>query len=443
MAMLPRYGILDWKVDRLPGEALRTLQSERLRAMVRYVWEETPFWRAKMETAGVAPDDIAGIEDVAKLPTCDKAELLADQAAHPPFGSYVGIPRTHWFKTTATSGTTGRPLKRVYSERDWNYVLDRFRRNPQLGPGDVVMILGPTDGLIGPTVSAATAERSGAMAILAGRYDTDAKIRMLIEMKPTLVSGTASYLLHLIERARSMGVDLREAEVRTLSSVGEPGAAHPATRARLEEGWGAVVRDGFGMTELFPIGGSCPHSPDIHVASDMTLVEVRDLETGKEALPSEAGELVVTNLVGDSQPLLRFRSGDLVRRAEGAACACGFTGTRLAGGVLSRVDDMIWFRGANIYPGAIEQAVRAEPACGAEFRIRIDGDGKRLPTLTIIIEPAEGDVLDEAAQAAVRERLAAAIRVNPRIEVVPYGSLARVGPREKAKKVIDNRPKSE
>ena len=439
MAILPRYNILDWKVDRLPAADLRALQSERLRNMVRYVWEETPFWRAKMDVAGVTPQDIAGIEDISKLPTCDKAELLADQAAHPPFGSYVGVPRSHWFKMTATSGTTGTPLKRVYSQRDWECILDRFRRNPTLGPGDVVMILGPTDGLIGPTVSAATAERCGAMVIYGGRYDTETKIRMLLEMRPKLVSGTASYLLHLVERARDMGLDLRAAKVRTLASVGEPGVARPATKARLETGWGAAVRDGFGMTELFPIGGSCPESPDIHVASDMTLVEVLDPETGVEVRPGETGELVVTNLVGESQPLLRFRSRDLVRRAEGPACGCGFTGTRLAGGILGRVDDMIWFRGANIYPGAIEEAVRADPACGSEYRIRIDGEGERLPTLTVVVEPARGEDLDDAARSAVQGRLAAAIRVNPRIEVVPSGSLPRVDAQQKAKRVIDNR----
>ena len=438
MTMLPRYNILDWRVDRLPADALRALQSERLRAMVRYVWDETPFWRAKMEAAGVAPGDIRGVEDIARLPTCDKAELLADQAAHPPFGSYVGVPRSHWFKMTATSGTTGTPLKRVYSERDWNCVLNRFHRNPAVGPGDVVMILGPTDGLIGPTVSAATAERCGAMVVHGGRYDTDTKIRVLLEMRPTLVSGTASYLLHLVERAGEMGVDLREAEVRTLASVGEPGVARPATKARLVAAWGAEVRDGFGMTELFPIGGSCPESPDIHVASDMTLVEVLDPETDGEVLPSETGELVVTNLVGDSQPLLRFRSRDLVRRAEGPACACDFTGTRLAGGILGRVDDMIWFRGANIYPGAIEEAIHATPECGSEFRIRIDGDA--LPRLTVVVEPAANELLSKDVQRALTERVRAAIRVNPHLEVVPHGTLPRVDARSKVKRVEDNRP---
>ena len=284
---LPESSILDWKVDRLPADKLAELQGERLAAMARYVYASTQFWKRKFDEAGVSPDEIRSLEDLGKIPFCEKAELQADQAEHPPFGSYVATPRTHWHKMTATSGTTGTPLKRVFSKRDWYNVLDRFRRNPIVGPGDIAMILGPTDGLIGPTVSAATSERCGALVVHGGRYDTATRLKMIAELRPKIVSGTASYLLHLIEVAPIHGVDLKAAGVKRLQSVGEPGAAVEATRKRLIEGWGCeTVSDGFGLTEIFPLGGSCPHSSDLHIASDVALVEVVDPETGE---PVEKG----------------------------------------------------------------------------------------------------------------------------------------------------------
>lgn len=153
MVTLPEYAVLDPKLERMPRPLLRALQTQRLRAMGRYVYEETPFWRRKLDGAGVTPDDVKGLGDVERLPFSTKEELEADQAAHPPFGSYTGSHPTRWVRFMTTSGTTGPPLRRVFSARDWRYVVDRFQRNPVAGPGDVAVILGPVDALMGPTAS--------------------------------------------------------------------------------------------------------------------------------------------------------------------------------------------------------------------------------------------------------------------------------------------------
>jgi phenylacetate-coenzyme A ligase PaaK-like adenylate-forming protein len=108
----------------------------------------------------------------------------------------------------ATSGTTGRPLRRVFSARDWTAVLDRLQRNPSVGPGDIAITLGPIDGLMGPTASAESAARAGAMMVLAGLYSSAAKVRLIAELRPAVVAGAASYLLHLIEVAKREGIDL-------------------------------------------------------------------------------------------------------------------------------------------------------------------------------------------------------------------------------------------
>src|SRR5262249_4295037 len=160
-----------------------------------------------------------------RIPFCTKEELQADQRVHSPFGSYLATDTKRLVRFTTTSGTTGRPLRRVFSARDWGYVLDRLQRSSPVGPGDIVMTLGPVDGLMGPTASAEAHARAGAMVVLAGLFDSVAKVRLIAELRPTIVSGAASYLLHLIDVARSEGVELASLGIRTVISVGEPGAA--------------------------------------------------------------------------------------------------------------------------------------------------------------------------------------------------------------------------
>ena len=440
MMMLPDYTVLDPSLERLPPAELHALQAERLRQMVAYVYDATPFWRRKLDAAGVTPGDVSGLDDLSRLPFCTKEELQADQAEHPPFGSYVGVDRAQLRKYMMTSGTTGRPLRRVFSARDWGYVLDRFQRKPRVGPGDITMTLGPVDGLMGPTAGVESAARAGAMVVLAGLYDSKTKLRLMEELHPTSVNGTASYLLYLIDLAREIGVNLPGLGIKVVLSVGEPGAAVPATRKRLMDGWGTFVNDGYGMTEIFPLGGGCRHSTALHIASDLVITEIIDPESGKAVPAGEPGEVVYTNLVSDTQPLLRYRTRDIARLATDDGCACGFTGARLRDAIEGRVDDMIWFRGVSLYPSAIEGVVRSFDELGHEYEILIEGSGT-LPKLTIPVElrrGVEGNAkLD--LERRLRHALSAAVRVRSTLDLLPLGTLSPVDARVKAHRVVDKR----
>ena len=201
---LPDYEIADPRYYTLPKAELRALQVERLRTQVAYVYAHAPFWRRKLDEAGVRPATIRGLEDLDRLPFCTKQELQADQAAHPPFGSYTASPRATWRRYLTTSGTTGRPLRRVFSARDWRYVIERFLRQPSAArPGDIVVALGPLDGLMGPMVSLDVAAMQGTLHVSAARYDSRGKLALIHELRPASVSGTASYLLYLDEQART------------------------------------------------------------------------------------------------------------------------------------------------------------------------------------------------------------------------------------------------
>ncbi len=444
MSGLPNYPILNAVMEGLPPDDLKAMQGQRLVNMVNYVYEGAPFWKKKFDEAGVKPKHIKGIDDLAKIPFCTKAELQADQDANPPFGSYACSRQSTWARLLSTSGTTGRPLRRVFSHRDWGYILDRFQRKPFMGPGEISIILGPVDGLMGPTAAMEAGARMGAIMVPAGLLDSKSKLRLIQEMKPVAISGTASYLLRLLEVAAEMGIDATTLGLRSVGSVGEPGGALEATRKRLEDGWNARIADGFGLTEIFPLGGNCPGNRDLHIAPDMAITEIVDPESGEQLPPGEAGEAVFSNIVGDTQPLLRFRSRDISKITAGEACpACGHTGPRLAGSIIGRVDDMIWFRGANIFPSAIEAAVRGIDALGHEFQIEISGK-QALPEMTVRLEsagkvsPKAGEKLRRQAAAAIKD----AIRVNANVELSAPGTLPRDDSGGKVRRVLDRRAKA-
>ncbi len=438
MSSLPDYTVLDPAIERLAPEKLHELQSERLSAMVQYVYERTPFWRSRLDAAGVHPRDVRGVDDLVHLPFCTREDVEADQAAHPPFGSYVACDRSSLTRFMTTSGTTGRPLTRVCSARDWRYILDRFQRNPRVSAGDVVLVLGPIDGLMGPMASTESAARAGALVVLAGLHDTRTKLRMIEQLRPRIVTGTATYLLHVGAMARDVGIDLRELEISTVASVGEPGAAIPSTRRRLVETWGATVTDGYGLTELFPLGGGCAYSTSLHIASDFVITEIVDPATGHPVADGEPGEVVYTNIIGDTQPLLRYRTRDVARFANGGPCGCGFTGVRLRDSVEGRVDDMIWYRGVNVFPSAIESVVRAIPELGDEYEIVVDRE-RPLPTMTLRVEVTRG--IERAALVDLEKRLQAAlipaIRVALQIELLEPGALPRLDGNGKRRRVVD------
>jgi phenylacetate-CoA ligase len=290
--VLPNYKVLDRKLETLSFEETVKLQENRLKGQVSYCYERTLFWRKKFDAIGLRPEDIKTLEDLTKIPFCTKEDLQKDQEENPPFGSYTAIHSSTWARYFSTSGTTGRVVNRIYSKRDWE-------------------------------------------------YETKNKVKMIMEMRPAFVAGTASMLLYVGEVAAQMEVDLSKAGVRIVASVGEPGAAIKGTRERIMKTWGAQISDGYGITELFPLGGSCLHSLSLHIANDFSVTEVVDPKTGKVLGPRQRGELVYTNIIGDTQPLLRYRSRDIGELAKFGACECGSTATRIVNGIEGRVDDMI------------------------------------------------------------------------------------------------------
>jgi len=410
----------DRGLETLDPEALRARRWDRFLTLTGAVWNANPFITRKWRRAGVAsPDDLRGWDDFVRLPLTEKAELVEDQAAHPPFGTNLSVPLARYVRLHQTSGTTGAPLRWLDTQeswdwwaRCWGFVL----RGAGLGPGDRVFFPFSFGLFVGFWSGFEGARALGCLAIPGGGQDSAQRLAAIETLGATAICCTPSYALHLAEVARERGVDLRKLGLRATVHAGEPGAGIPSVRARIEEAWGARAYDHPGMTEMGAYGFECAAQAGPHVNEVEFIAEVIDPATGA---PTQEGELVLSNLGRLGSPLLRYRTGDRVRLAT-SPCACGRTFRRLDGGILGRVDDMLIVRGVNIFPSAIEGIVRRFPAVD-EFMIEVYHRAE-MDEVRLLLEV--GDAASE-----VLGSLQEAVRVNLgiRVEVarVPSRSLPR------------------
>jgi phenylacetate-CoA ligase len=407
--------------EALPAEVLRRRQWERLGALVAEVLPANPFLAAKWRAAGLGdPRDLRDWDDFARLPFTTKAELQADQAAHPPFGRNLTYPLERYVRVHQTSGTTGPPLRWLDTAASWEWWLRCWAAvlgAAGLGPGDRVFVPFSFGLFVGFWAAFEAVRMVGALAIPGGGQDSIQRLHTIATLGATAVCCTPSYALHLAEVARARGIDLPALGVRTLVHAGEPGAGIPAVRARIEAAWGGRAFDHAGMTEVGAVSYECAARCGLHVNEAEFVAEVIDPATGR---PARDGELVLTNLGRLGSPVVRYRTGDRVRLAE-APCACGRTFRRLDGGILGRVDDMLVVRGVNVFPSALEGIVRRFPAVD-EFVIEVSRQGA-MDDVRLLLEVAGGD--GAVAAAAVREAVRLDLGIRVETAVVAPGSLPR------------------
>jgi phenylacetate-CoA ligase len=416
---------LDPARETAPPEALRQHQWARLTAGLREIWATNGFWRERLAAAGVAdPRDVASWDDFARLPRLTKAELAADQAAHPPFGTNRTYPLERYVRVFQTSGTTGRPLRWLETEASWAWWARCWTfvfRAAGLGPGDRLFFPFSFGLFVGFWAGFEGARALGALAIPGGGQDSATRIHAVREFAATALVCTPSYALHLAEVAAAQGLEPAALGVRTTVHAGEPGAGIPAVRARIEALWGARAYDHAGMTEVGAYGFECAAQAGLHVNELEFIAEVLDPETGTPVAPGEVGELTLTNLGRWGAPVLRYRSGDRVRLAA-RPCACGRTFARLEGGILGRVDDMLIVRGVNVFPSALEGIVRRFAAVD-EFQIEVFRRGA-LDEVRLLVEIDRGGAVDETVR-SVREAVRRELGIRVEVTAVPTRTLPR------------------
>jgi phenylacetate-CoA ligase len=410
--------VYDRALETLDRERLSAHQWTRLRTLVDEVGGANPFWTNKWRAAGLATArDLRDWKDFARLPLTAKAELVGDQASQPPFGTNLTYPLERYVRVHQTSGTSGAPLRWLETQaswewwaRCWGFVL----AGAGVRPDDRVFFPFSFGLFIGFWAGFEGARALGALAIPGGGQDSLTRLASIESLGATVLVCTPSYALHLLQVARERGIDAARLPLRVTVHAGEPGAGIPAVRARIETGWGVRAFDHAGMTEMGAYGYECQAQAGLHVNESEFIAEVIDPATGAA---SREGELVLTNLGRLGSPLIRYRTGDRVRRAEGP-CACGRTFARLEGGILGRLDDMLIVRGVNVFPSAIEAIVRRFPV--EEFRIEVFRAGE-LDEVRLLLEVEGG----AAGALRVQEALRAGLGLRLDVAHVAAGSLPR------------------
>lgn len=430
-----------WNQQRecMPRDQLERYQLQRLREQLAHVCERSPFYRRKLDAAGIRPADVGSMDDVRGIPFTEKEELRLSQAENPPWGDFGCITPREAVRVFQTSGTTGRPVRIMISRKDWHETFYEQFMHYRCGFGlteDDVLFVPFNYGLYIAWWGFQTAmEKAGLMIIPGGGLSSKDRLRAMLDWEATAICGTPSYLLYLAETARKNGIDLPASMIQKVVTAGEPGAAILSTKKAMESQWGARVYDDLGSTEGGNFGHECVLQQGTHVIESMFIAEVLDPKTLQPLEDGRIGELVLTNLCCESMPLIRYRTHDLVRFNR-APCECGRTGLRLDGGVLGRSDDMFQFAGVNIFPGQIQNLLHEVNEFSQEYQLVAPalGSGRHL---RIRVEPAN-ELLTPAQLDKARDFLIEAVKyritVTPEVEVCEIGSLPRV--EGKAKRLI-------
>jgi phenylacetate-CoA ligase len=414
--------------DFLPLARIAALQAERWSAQRRYVMEHSPFLRRLWNGCPVP----GCLEELPSLPLCDKAMLRESQAAHPPFGDYLAAPEEGVNRLHRTSGTTGQAMNLALSARDARQTTEvgaRAQRAAGLGPGHRVVHCLNYQMWMGGVSDHLTLEEAGATVIPFGVGNSELLVRTIRDLAVTAISCTPSYppVLEAVIEEHFPGLKPRDLGLELGLFGGEAGLDDPRFRARLEETWGFQARNAnYGVSDAFcNFAAQCAQETDLHfVALDVLAPELIDPETA-QTLPwreGSEGELVLTHLQRECQPLVRFRTGDIVVLTGTGACACGRTAPRLR--VIGRSDDMVTVRGLNVFPSAVAAVVNAVPALSGEYRIVLDGPGPyhRLP---LEVELAPGREATPELAAEVAEAVHRHIRVTAEVALLPARALPR------------------
>lgn len=415
----------DPDVETAPPERIRELQRKRLSELLAMIWSRNRFYTAKLGGVGFEPGDLDDVDDLTRLPFTTKTELLAAQAEGGLLSTNCTFGEEAYVRVHQTSGTTGEPL-RVFDTADswdwWGHCWAFVLTGAGLGPGDRLFLPFSFGPFIGFWAAVGGAERIGALMISGGGQGSRQRLDLISRFGATAMCCTPTYALRLAEVAREEGIDPASLPIRTTVHAGEPGASLPATKARIEETWGARCYDHAGASEVGAHSFECEPQPgSLHVIESEFIVEVIEPGGDRPVDPGERGELVITNLGRPGFPVLRYRTGDLVQ-IDPTPCPCGRTFVRLAGGVIGRADDMVVVRGVNVYPSAIEELMRRHPAID-EYRVTVT---RRQQMRHLVVEIESADGTDAAALAAeVAATFGSRLALTPEVIPVPRGTLPR------------------
>lgn len=405
------------------------VQLEQVNTQVQRLLKSDNFYGKRLREAGIT--GVSSVEDFLALPFCEKHDL---REAYPL--GLSAVPESEIVRIHSSSGTTGTPVIVPYTQKDvddWAIQFARCYEYAGVTDQDRVQIT-PGYGLWTAGIGfQAGCERLGAMAIPMGPGNTEKQLQFMIDMKSTVLTATASYALLLAEEIERRG--LRD-QIHLKKLITGSERSGEKIRQRIIDALGVEYYDIYGLTEVYGpgIGISCSHGHEMHVWSDYVYVEIIDPKTGEVLPDGEWGEIVLTTLVKEGAPLIRFRTHDLSRIVPGS-CGCGHDEHPRIDTITGRSDDMMKIHGVNVFPAQIEEILATFPELSSEYQIRLSHlDGR--DTMRIYVE-TNGSVDWEDLRGRVARRVRHRIGFTPLVKIVELGVLPRS--EKKTKRVFDER----
>ena len=432
-----KFPIWDKEHECMPRAKIKELQLERLKRLVRYCYDNSPYYKQKFDENKIDPDKLRVLSDLKYLPFTSKVDMRDSY----PTGMF-GKPLKDIVRIHASSGTTGKPTVVGYTRADldnWAEMVARITYSVGANEDTIVQIAfgyGLFTGALGLHYGL---EKIGATVIPTSTGNSEKQLMFMRDFKTDTLVSTPSYALYLAELAKDLGYPMSDYNLK-LGLLGSEGCT-AEMRQKIEDGWGMFVTDNYGLSEVCGPGmsGECPLRRGLHISEDHFICEIIDPITLEPVEEGEEGELVVTTLTKEGIPMLRYRTKDLTRITY-EKCECGRTTARMEK-IKGRSDDMLKIKGVNVFPSQVESVLMGDKGVSPHYQLVVRREGFT-DTLEIRVEITDESILDkftelETMQKQIRHKLGVVLGLDAKVTLVPKNSIERF--QGKAKRVLDLR----
>ncbi len=420
-------------IETASRDEIANLQLTRMKQTLQRAYDHSPFYRKQFDQHGVHPDDLVGLEDLARFPFTVKQDLRDNY----PFGMFC-VPRNQLARVHASSGTTGKPTVVGYTKNDvdmWAQVVARSIYASGGRPGDMVHVAYGYGLFTGGLGAHYGAEKLGCTVVPVSGGMTERQVTLINDFKPEIIMITPSYLLSILDEYRRIGLDPRQTSLKTGIFGAEPWTN--AMRQEIEDAFAMDAVDIYGLSEIIGPGvaNECVESKDgLHIWEDHFYPEIIDPVTGAVLPDGQEGELVFTSLTKEAFPIIRYRTRDLTRLLPGTARTM-----RRMEKVTGRSDDMMIVRGVNVFPTQIEEQILKCTALAPHYQIELTREG-RMDRMTIMVEAtieATGEHEMSTSSKELAHHIKSVVGISARIDVRAPGGVERSA--GKARRVVDKR----
>lgn len=429
--------IFDVKHETMSREEMQALQLARLKEIVKYAYDNVPFYKKKYDEAGFDPNSIETLDDLNKIPFTVKSDLRDNY----PYG-LLAVPKEKIARVHASSGTSGKPTVVCYTEKDmdiWSDCCARICASAGVTNKDIVhnaFGYGLFTGALGMHQGC---EKIGATVVPASSGNTERQVMLLKDLEATVLICTPSYALYIGEMIEKLGYDLKDFKLK-LGLFGSE-ASTEEMHMEIAKKLGIFTNDNYGLSEIIGPGvsGECTEKCGMHINEDHFLPEVLDPQTFEPLPDGEYGELVITTLTKEGMPVIRYRTKDITS-LDHAPCKCGRTTVRMSK-LKGRTDDMLIIRGVNVFPSQIEGVLMEMPEIGGQYEIIVTREGY-MDKLEVKVEVADGSMLTDydrlmKLQNKVKHNLKTVLQLDAKVTLAEPLSLKRF--EGKSKRVTDLR----